>query len=233
MKIFKTNDIEVYYENGLDGGGTSFGQDYIKIIKKRYNTKFNNCLEWCSGPGFIGFSLLSNKICNNISFLEFYNPCIKYLEITKKNVNLNYLNKIKIYKSNSIKKIPEQQKFDLVVGNPPHFCSDIDFLNFVYVKYNIEHEMNGNCFRLVVDCNWNAHKNFFMYIKKNLSKNGIILLQENIYGSTEKLFSHFIDKHELQITDCFYDTDVNSLSNNKNEIYYLEIKHKKNVIQYY
>jgi hypothetical protein len=42
MKIFKTNDIEVYYENDLDGGGTSFGQEYIKIIRYLYNKLIYN-----------------------------------------------------------------------------------------------------------------------------------------------------------------------------------------------
>jgi tRNA1(Val) A37 N6-methylase TrmN6 len=216
MEIFKTNDIEVFYEDHMDGGGASFGQEYIQVIKNRYNKKFNNCLEWCSGPGFIGFSLLSNNLCNNISFLEFYKPAINYLEYTKKN-NKKYSDKIKIFHSNSVKKIPKEEKYDLIVGNPPHFASDLNFLTS-----QTPSEAIGNTTRISVDINWNTHKDFFKRIKKNLSKDGVILLQENRYGSNVQTFMNFIESYDLQVTDAFFHEN----SKYDKIFYYLEIKHK-------
>jgi hypothetical protein len=46
--------IEVFYKIELDGGGTTFGQDYLPVIKDCYPDRvFNRAYEWCSGPGFI------------------------------------------------------------------------------------------------------------------------------------------------------------------------------------
>jgi len=42
----------------LDGGGSTFGQDFIPVLRARGMPKVQRTFEWCSGPGFIGFSLL-------------------------------------------------------------------------------------------------------------------------------------------------------------------------------
>ena len=52
------NGIRVNYLYRLDGGGTSFGQDYIPYLRNRGMPRRARTFEWCAGPGFIGFSLL-------------------------------------------------------------------------------------------------------------------------------------------------------------------------------
>jgi hypothetical protein len=44
----------------LDGGGSSFGQGYIPFLKSRGMPKQQRVFEWCSGPAFIGFSILAH-----------------------------------------------------------------------------------------------------------------------------------------------------------------------------
>ena len=52
------NGIRVNYLHRLDGGGTAFGQDYIPYLPNRGMPRQARTIEWCAGPGFIGFSLL-------------------------------------------------------------------------------------------------------------------------------------------------------------------------------
>ena len=69
LEIFVAKDFPVFYNNTLEGGGNNFGQLYPSIIKLLYPDRiFNDCLEWCSGHGVIGFRLLADEICKNLHF---------------------------------------------------------------------------------------------------------------------------------------------------------------------
>src|SRR5438552_15552870 len=49
--------VHVHYMKHLDGGGSSFGQDYIPLLRSWGVPKQGRAFEWCSGPGFIGVSV--------------------------------------------------------------------------------------------------------------------------------------------------------------------------------
>lgn len=201
-----TTPITVFYTNELDGGGTSFGQDYIAVIKKHYpNRKFAKVFEWCSGPGFIGFSLLSHGICNSLCFTDLYNPALEAIDATVQHKNNNCAQSVSSYLMKDLSLLPNHEIFDMVVANPPHFNTPIS------------PEKNTN--RLCVDIHWQAHANFFKNIKSHLHKNSVILLQENSQGSTVADFSKMILEAGLEITDTF-DSQIYP-------IYYIEIKIKK------
>jgi tRNA1(Val) A37 N6-methylase TrmN6 len=63
-----------------------------------------------------------------------------------------------------ISKIPEDMKFDLVVGNPPHQHN---------WSYTVEYLQ-----RIMVDEDWKIHKEFFTNIRRFLNKNAEIILSE-------------------------------------------------------
>jgi len=44
------NGIRVNYLYRLDGGGTSFGQDYIPYLRNRGMPRQARTFEWCAGP---------------------------------------------------------------------------------------------------------------------------------------------------------------------------------------
>lgn len=201
----KLKQFFVYYQTENDGGGTIFGQEYIEVLKTRYPKKvFNWCYEWCSGPGFIGYSILEHNLCHNLILTDMWAPAISDAEYTKNNLNIEIQKKINIHLLKDIALIPKKYKFDLIVGNPPHY------------KNNICVENNGN--RICTDENWESHRNFFKNIKKNLASNGVILLQESVTGSTKEDFREMIEENKLIISDCF--------SFKNDQIYYIEIKHK-------
>ena len=235
LRVFNTGGFlptDVYYTLDLDAGGSSFGQEFIDIIKNQYPDRmFNRCYEWCAGCGFIGFSILAHGLCNSLCLSDMHNNS---MEMLQKTITINNFNKNKVatYQFEDLVLLPKNEMFDLIVAMPPWYNIPISNNNY-----------NAN--RIATDLNWNAHKNFFKHIKNHLTTNGIILLQENIVGSTVDDFHMFINDAGLNITNQFISniavssSYLDSLSeraallgkdsvvNNINSgIYYIEIKHK-------
>ena len=202
--------LSVFYHSWMDGGGTWFGQEYVDIIRDRYPGRvFERCYEWCSGPGYIGFNILDHGLCGSLCVSDVYQPAIQAVHETMKN---NKLHNVSAYATGTVSQLPENEKFDLVVANPPHFLTCPGDENYQ---------------RIAVDQNWTAHQEFFENIGRHLLPDGIILLQENQSGSMnrEQDFAPFIDTAGLQITAVvnspkYYTPDHHT------RIYYIEIRLK-------
>lgn len=224
--IWRVNDIDIFYTNETNGGGNGIGEDYFNIIDGLYGDRvFENALEWCSGPGFIGFGLLGAGICNRITLNDIYQPALDVAEITKLK-NTKYTDKISIYQGSTIEGIPETEKFDLVVANPPHFYST-GMAAAVLGLVDQGIRVTGHQEEILVDKNWQAHTNFYNSIKKRLAPNGIILIQENQAGSPNRAgnFVQMIENAGLRIV-----REISSLEHydptTSMQIYYIEVKHK-------
>ena len=199
--------IEVFYKIELDGGGTTFGQDYLPVIKDCYPGRvFNRAYEWCSGPGFIGFSLLSHGLCKTLCLSDLYDPAITAAEITVDHEPNACCNLVTTYLCKDVGLIPKHEQFDLIVANPPHF-NDITMNDYTGI-------------RISKDINWNAHRNFFNNIKQYLTVDGIILLQEHIHGATIDDLKGMIESNGLKITNSFRRPNVEETA-----MYYIEIQH--------
>jgi hypothetical protein len=62
----------------LDGGGSTQYTDFLHFLLNQ-NKQYDKALEWCSGLGAIGFSLLDAKIINHITFMDMFKPAIDYV----------------------------------------------------------------------------------------------------------------------------------------------------------
>lgn len=204
FEIFEINSIKVSYLNNQNGGGMHFGQDYIDVIQKRkYNC--SKLFEFCSGPAFIGFSLLSLNIVDKL-YLSDINPEVKLsVENTIKENNLE--SKVEIQINEGIDGL-KFRDIDLVISNPPHFKNDVDYLK----------KLNK---RIWKDEDWNIHAEFYKNIKTIISTNGIILMQENAAGSNYKDFEGMINQNGLKLTDVFRSEKYNGA---REDIYYMEVK---------
>ena len=204
------SEFVVKYTFEMEGGGTTYAVDYATVLQEKYPFKsFNKVYEWCSGPGFIGFDLLDHGIAKSLCLSDVYLPA---LDCAKKTAQSNSIEScVTTYLLDDLTLLPMYEQFNLVVGNPPHHSQ------------SIHEEYHRN--RIVLDNNWQAHLNFFQNIGKHLLPNGIILLQENLSGSTVKTFEKMVSDNNLQITDWFTSKDFFSSARN-NFIYYIEIQHK-------
>ena len=174
FKFITFKKIRVFYTDELDGGGTTFGQDYLPFIKRLSKRKFNRIYEWCAGPGFIGFSLLANGYCESLCLSDIHPKAIQAI---KKTIKYNKLeNKVSVYNSDSLDDIPEKEKWDLVVGNPPHYKKKPTSYTSKGVAAN---GLTEDQMRIVLDLNLETHKKFFKKVRNYLNKDGIVLLQEN------------------------------------------------------
>jgi methylase of polypeptide subunit release factors len=224
--IWKINDLAVYYTNATNGGGEAFAKDYCNAIDGLYPGRtFEHALEWCSGPGFIGYAMLATGLCNRITFNDLHQPGMDLAEITRLK-NPLFADKVSIYPGSTLANIPESEKFDLVVANPPHYLSKFyaaRALGFDKVGATIDQRME----EILVDEHWQAHTNFYNEIKTRLAPNGVILIQENESGSHHRgsSFNMIIENAGLKITGEF-----NSLAHydpkTPMQLYYLEVQHR-------
>lgn len=214
--IFTVNGsttIDVYYDSCLDGGGTWFGQEYIEILQRYQGKSFKNCYEWCSGPGYIGFSILAHGLCDRLFLSDRFPLATESISQTVDHLPDSLRNRVSWALSSRVADLPPTDLFDLVVGNPPHY---------------LECPGDDNYQRIAVDPGWGTHLEFFQNIGQRLAPEGIILLQENQAGSLSGPFEFrdMIHQCGLKITGYFtspkfYDTD------GPTQIYYLEIKRAK------
>jgi methylase of polypeptide subunit release factors len=171
--------VRVAYKTHLDGGGSTFGQDFVPVLRNRGMRQVQRAFEWCAGPGFIGFSLLAHGLCETLCVADVNGEAVA---ACRKTVGDNRLeNRVAVYRSNNLENIPPAEQWDLVVSNPPHFVDT----SFGQLRYH--------------DPDWRVHRGFFGHVAQHLKPGGVIVLQENNAGSTPATFSAMIAEAGLRV----------------------------------
>lgn len=203
--------ISVFYSAETNGAGLQTKENMLRTVRSLFPKRiFENCYEWCSGPGFYGYTLLGAGICKSLFLADIYEPAVSQANKTAKSNGL--LDKVHILNSNNWDGFSNHQKFDLIVGNPPHFN--------VHNYYNEIWQFTS---RVYFDQDWQIHREFFSKAKIHLAPDGEILLLECAWGSGVNTFQVMIDDAGLRIKKHF-------LSEYKHEkfgepLYYLSIGH--------
>ena len=150
--------------NHLDMGGTLCYEELgnlVQIYKKK--PKYNKCLEWCSGMGAFGFHLLGLGLCDQVVFNDYYDYATYICELTAKNNEIQ--DKVSVYTTPNISKIPKTEKWDLIVGNPPHNwkSTEIDKMGEIPIA------MYDNISRQIDDIGMETHNAFFSHIQEYIT----------------------------------------------------------------
>lgn len=180
LKIHYKN-IEVRYSFFLNGGGILFAHEFVRIISQKIG-KVEHIFEYCAGPGFIGFSLLANNLCDRLTLADVNPRAIEAIKETIKNNNLQ--DKVTVYQSDCLDSIPESEQWDLVVGNPPWYLCSKD-------KKDI----------MVCDPGSRVHEKFFQGINKFLKPNGSILFIEGGEYTNVVCFKDMLENNGLRIIE--------------------------------
>jgi methylase of polypeptide subunit release factors len=168
----------VHYKECLDGGGTSFGQDLVRLFQRRGMPKQTRVFEWCAGPGFIGFSMLGHEQSETLCLSDINPIAVKACQRTIADNGLS--ERVSVYRSDNLADIPVDEKWDLIVGNPPHFD-------------RVAFDLRSN------DLGWRVHREFFDQVDRFLRPGGVIVLQESNLGSTAETFREMLAAANLAI----------------------------------
>ena len=171
--------VRVHFQKHLDGGGSGFGQEYIPYLAGRGMPRQGRVYEWCSGPAFIGFSLLGHGLAETLCLADI-NP--QAVDVCRRTVADNKLEtRVSVYHADNLAGLPASEQWDLVVSNPPHFVDDLIG------------DLKGH------DPDWRLHRAFYADVAKHLKPSGVICLQENNRGSTAETFRQMIEQAGLKI----------------------------------
>ena len=144
-------------ENEFDGGGSFLKYPFVEAVRGA-GRKFNRVFEWCAGMGGIGFALLDAGLCKSLCIADI-NP--RALSLARPGAT--------VYVSDNMKSIPDHERFDLVVGNPPN-----------YFNVQASHPMGKLLYTDLRpnDRGWEIHKEFYKTIRKFLTPGALLLIHE-------------------------------------------------------
>lgn len=172
-RIWRYGGIDVIYESEVDGGGMRMAPPLIDFIQQRFGVDrhFNTVFEWCAGPAFIGFGLLAEGMCDALCVADVSS---KAIDCVNRTIEANRLqDRVRAYVSDNLESVPQHERFDLVVGNPPSFCA----VNPAHTSYS---QLGGNI--LAHDPEWKIHAGFYSHIAAFLNPNALTLVLEvNLY----------------------------------------------------
>ena len=168
LKKWRYKDLEVSYRDHLDGGGMTLVPAIVRFITNNFPEKrFRKAFEWCSGPGFIGFSLLREGICDALCLADISGEAIACVADSVRGNGLEQ--QVSYYVSDNCDGLPPAEVFDLVVANPPNYLR-LNPEHRSYEKYRRDLRAN--------DSGWETHQKFYAQIRRHLAPGAILLISE-------------------------------------------------------
>ena len=186
-KTITYGSIDVAYLDEIDGGGARFGQDFLAYLPDRIG-KAEHALEWCAGPGFIGFSLLAAGLCTKLTLIDVNPAATAACGYTVRSNGLD--DRLRVYDSDCMDSVEHGESYDLVVANPPH-CSDTT------------PSPGGHTQLIYNDVGWAVHRKFYRQIPEYLSPDGLVIMQEDASLSSADDFREMIEDAGLELLGTF------------------------------
>jgi hypothetical protein len=101
--------IRVRYRDHLDGGGRTFGIDYLPLFRDLGMRPQPRVFEWCAGPGFVGFALLAHGFCETLCLADINPEAVEACRLT---VAQNELaQRVVVYRSDNLDGIPKSERW--------------------------------------------------------------------------------------------------------------------------
>ena len=195
-EIEKYGDIAVYWNAEIDGDGRQFVGQYLSIVRS-ITGRVGRAFEFCAGTGYIGFSLLANNLCETLCLAEIDPKAVAAL---KKTVTDNGLDdRVTVYLCDALEGIPESERWDLVVGFPPHHPAPFEDDEGICGDEGID----LHC----IDLDLKLHQAFYQNVRKFLSPHGSIIMIENYEGADESVLEPFLQSGGLEIVRSFMYSD--------------------------
>ena len=146
----------IRYTDDMDGGGRLLAPVFAAALKGR---RFKRCFEWCAGPAWIGFWLLEVGICEELVAADINARAVEMVNMT---------GGATAYLSDNMKTIPKDEKFDLVVSNPPNYCN----IQASHPLGYLRHDQRPS------DVGWDIHRDFYATIGPYLNVGAELWISE-------------------------------------------------------
>lgn len=171
-------DFHMFYPAYLDGGAATQRFEIIDAVRSG-KTKhiYNRCLEWCSGHGLLGYNLLIEQQIKHVTFMDYFDLAIKECYFTAE-ANGRLMD-MEGHISSSIAGLPELEKFDLVIGNPPNAKDEqtlVDALATNASELHTEISYLDNTLRITLDQDYMIHREFFTNIGERITDDADIFI---------------------------------------------------------
>jgi SAM-dependent methyltransferase len=152
-------------------GGLAFGRDFPRVLNELGIGRRKRMFEFCSGPGYIGYSLLAAGWCESLALADIDPDAVSSARFTAAHNELE--DRVVVYRSDALDQIPDGERWDLVVCNPPHYpAPEADIRIF--------------------DPGWELHRRFYASVGRHMNPGGLILVAEALEGSDPELFEEMI-----------------------------------------
>lgn len=175
--------VDVLGRSDLSGGGPGFVAGYFRrLLELDRAVPCDHAFEFCAGPGYIGYSLLGAGFCRRLTLAD-VNP--ESVEIARRTAAENRVeDRVSVYVADALDGIPQEERWDLVVGNPPHYLPERppqelprgpDTTSIVYF-----------------DPDWAVHRRFYTRVKEHMKPGGLVVMLEDGDGSSPEDFLEMI-----------------------------------------
>ncbi len=155
-------------------GGLAFGRDFPRVLNELGIGRRERLCEFCSGPGYIGYSLLAAGWCESLTLCDLDPGAVA---VARRTAQYNGLgDRVAVFESDVLDAIPVSERWDVVVANPPHFLPDA----------------GQPASDLRFDPDWSVHRRFYASVKQHMAPGGVIVMVENVAGADPDVFEQMI-----------------------------------------
>ncbi len=165
---WRYQDLTVAYSPELDGGGMALAESFVGFVERYSGGRvFSAALEWCAGPGFLGFALLARGLGPRLCLADINPAGVRCVNETIRANGLE--DRVTAVVGDNLAELPGGDSFDLVVGNPPNFFR----LNPRHPRYE---ELKDDL--RPTDRGWRLHQDFYRDVGGLLAVGALLFISE-------------------------------------------------------
>jgi SAM-dependent methyltransferase len=178
------NGLVVFDAPGLHGGGTVEGQNYLRTLLQLGFCRCERVLEFASGPGYAGYSLLANGFCRTLALTDVNPAAIQAARVTANFNRIDHL--VSIYLSDALDSIPAEERRDIVISTPPWSSAP-----------RTPNETRWE------DPEFDIHRRFYAQVKNFMRPGGHVVMLEGSGESRPDIFTEMIENGGGEVIDVF------------------------------
>jgi len=181
---------KIMYHESVDIDGLACRREFSRLIQQTGKRIYNRAHEWCCGHGAIGFQLLEDGLCKHLVLTDKFFTAIQDCLYTQAVNNLHDC--VTIYHSESLAILPDTEKWDLFVCNPPWRSKILPGA-----------ELSEDLKRKMFDVDWSLHNHMWQNLRKFLTDDADVYLYEDRRFSSEHTWKQGMQQANLNLVNIF------------------------------